>query len=99
MILKLLQHIKIDKNNKNILLNNCVIKIFYISLFDWRLFMLKFGLIGCGRIGSMHADILHHEDDVILESVFDINTNLAKGVSKKTGAKICNHDFEVIATH
>ena len=57
--------------------------------------MLKFGLIGCGRIGSMHADILHHEDDVILESVFDINTNLAKGVSKKTGAKICNHDFEL----
>ena len=45
--------------------------------------MLKFGLIGCGRIGSMHADILHHEDDVILESVFDINTNLANGVSKK----------------
>ena len=57
--------------------------------------MLKFGLIGCGRIGSMHADILHHENDVMLDSVFDLNTNLAKEVSKKTGAKICNHDFEL----
>ena len=45
--------------------------------------MLKIGLIGCGRIGSMHANILHQEDDVILEAVFDINTNLAKAVSKK----------------
>ena len=57
--------------------------------------MLKFGLIGCGRIGSMHADILHHENDVMLDSVFDLNTNLAKAVSKKTGAKICNHVFEL----
>ena len=57
--------------------------------------MLKFGLIGCGRIGSMHADILHHENDIMLDSVFDLNTNLAKAVSKKTGAKICNHDFEL----
>ena len=56
--------------------------------------MLKFGLIGCGRIGSMHADILHHENDVMLDSVFDLDTNLAKAVSKKTGAKICNNDFE-----
>ena len=57
--------------------------------------MLKFGLIGCGRIGSMHADILHHENDVMLDSVFDLDTNLAKAVSKKTGAKICNNDFEL----
>ena len=56
--------------------------------------MLKFGLIGCGRIGSMHADILHNENDVMLDSVFDLDTNLAKAVSKKTGAKICNNDFE-----
>ena len=39
--------------------------------------MLKFGLIGCGRIGTMHANILHQEDDVLLESVFDINKNFA----------------------
>ena len=57
--------------------------------------MLKFGLIGCGRIGSMHANILHQEDDVILESVFDINKNFAKAVSKKTGAKVCNQDAEL----
>ena len=37
--------------------------------------MLKFGLIGCGRIGSMHADILHHENDVMLDSVFDLKNN------------------------
>ena len=42
--------------------------------------MLKFGLIGCGRIGSMHADILHNENDVMLDSVFDLDTNLAKAV-------------------
>ena len=54
--------------------------------------LLKFGLIGCGRIGSMHANILHQEDDVILESVFDINKNFAKAVSNKTGAKVCNQD-------
>ena len=57
--------------------------------------MLKFGLIGCGRIGSMHANILHQEDDVILESVFDINKNFAKVVSNKTGAKVCNQDSEL----
>ena len=57
--------------------------------------MLKFGLIGCGRIGTMHANILHQEDDVILESVFDINKNFAKVVSNKTGAKVCNQDSEL----
>ena len=57
--------------------------------------MLKFGLIGCGRIGTMHANILHQEDDVILESVFDINKNFAKVVSNKTGAKVCNQDVEL----
>ena len=57
--------------------------------------MLKIGLIGCGRIGSMHANILKQEDDVILEAVYDINTSLAKTVSQKTGAKLCNEDFEL----
>ena len=36
---------------------------------------------------SMHANILHQEDDVILESVFDINKNFAKAVSNKTGLR------------
>ena len=43
----------------------------------------------------MHANILHQEDDVILESVFDINKNFTKAVSNKTGAKVCNQDAEL----
>ena len=43
----------------------------------------------------MSLNILHQEDDVILESVFDINKNFAKVVSNKTGAKVCNQDAEL----
>ena len=48
-------------------------------------YLLKFGLIGCGRIGTMHANILHQEDDVILESVFDINKNFKSSFKQNRG--------------
>ena len=57
--------------------------------------MVTFGIIGCGRIGQMHAQILMREDRANLAAVFDLNEQLASVVSMQTSATFCKSDEEI----
>ena len=45
--------------------------------------MVTFGIIGCGRIGQMHAQILMREDRANLAAVYDVNEQLASEISMR----------------
>ncbi len=49
--------------------------------------MLNIGVLGCGRIGRMHAANLVAHPRTNLVAVYDIDEQAALNVSKKTGAK------------
>ncbi len=49
--------------------------------------MLKFALLGCGRIGCLHAGNITANSEVELSCVYDINSALAVSVAKKFSAK------------
>ena len=57
--------------------------------------MVRFGIIGCGRIGQMHAQILMKEDRANLAAVYDLNEQLASAVSMQTSATFCKSDEEI----
>ena len=57
--------------------------------------MVTFGIIGCGRIGQMHAQILMKEDRANLAAVYDLNEQLASAVSMQTSATFCKNDEEI----
>ena len=57
--------------------------------------MVTFGLIGCGRIGQMHAQILMRDERANLGAVYDLNEQLASEISQKTGATFCRTDEEL----
>ena len=40
--------------------------------------MLNFALIGAGRIGKMHAEIIHSNPNAKLKFVYDLNKELQK---------------------
>ena len=43
--------------------------------------MLKFALMGAGRIGKMHAEIIHAHPEASLKYIFDVNSEFAKQIS------------------
>jgi myo-inositol 2-dehydrogenase / D-chiro-inositol 1-dehydrogenase len=49
---------------------------------------IKFALLGCGRIGVLHARNLAKADGARLETVFDPNTMAAEAVAKAHGCKV-----------
>ena len=49
--------------------------------------MFKVGLIGCGRIGAMHAANLAAHDRLELSVVFDVHTPAAEAVAARHGAR------------
>ncbi len=57
--------------------------------------MVSFGLIGCGRIGQMHARILMRHERAILGAVYDLNEQSALALSQKTGATFHKSDKEL----
>ena len=59
--------------------------------------MVRFGLIGCGRIGQMHAQIIQKDRRASLKAVYDLDENLAGTVSERTGAILCKSDEELFA--
>ncbi len=59
--------------------------------------MLNIGLLGCGRIGQVHALSIARMDDVRITALADAFPEAATGIAAKTGAKIMSAD-EVIAS-
>lgn len=57
--------------------------------------MVTFGLIGCGRIGQMHAQILMKDERATLGAVYDLNKELSSAISHRTGATFCEYDEEL----
>lgn len=45
--------------------------------------MIKFALIGCGRIGEMHAGNIMSHSETTLAAVYDVNQSVAEHVAKK----------------
>ena len=49
---------------------------------------IKFALLGCGRIGVLHARNLAKADGARLETVFDPNTTAAEAVARAHGCGV-----------
>ena len=58
--------------------------------------MLNFALMGAGRIGKMHADIIHAHPEASLKYIFDVNSEFAKQISNRTGCEVANSAEEAI---
>ena len=58
--------------------------------------MINISLMGAGRIGKMHAEIISAHPDVNLQYVYDINKENALQVAKQNNAEIVNSPEEAI---
>jgi myo-inositol 2-dehydrogenase / D-chiro-inositol 1-dehydrogenase len=54
--------------------------------------MLNIGLLGCGRIGAVHARSIGQLDDVQVVAVSDFVPEAAKALAAKAGAKVLDSD-------
>jgi myo-inositol 2-dehydrogenase / D-chiro-inositol 1-dehydrogenase len=59
--------------------------------------MIRIAVLGCGRIGAMHAYNIASHPRATLAAVFDINAAAATDVAAKTGAKVLNSVAAVLA--
>ena len=57
--------------------------------------MLKFGLLGAGRIGHVHAKTLAANPDASLEVVFDIRQEAADELAKEYGGRGVTDEKEI----
>ncbi|MBV1823038.1 inositol 2-dehydrogenase [Komagataeibacter oboediens] len=60
--------------------------------------MLGIGVLGCGRIGAMHAANIAAHPRARVAAVYDINVAAAQAVSRATGAPVMTSAAEVLAT-
>ncbi len=58
--------------------------------------MLRFALIGAGRIGKMHANHIASNDKCVLEVVYDLNTKASKEIANKHNCNIAKSAKEAI---
>ncbi len=58
--------------------------------------MINISLLGAGRIGKMHAEIISAHPNVNLKYVYDVNEELASNVAKLNNAEIVNSPEEAI---
>ena len=59
--------------------------------------MIKIGLIGCGFMGSMHANSYNIIDGVEVTAVADIRREKAEELAKLSGAEIYSTGMDLIA--
>ena len=58
--------------------------------------MINFSLMGAGRIGKMHAEIISAHPNAKLKYVYDVNKKFANDVAKSTKCKIASKPEEAI---
>jgi len=58
--------------------------------------MIKIALMGAGRIGKMHANLIMDNSNCSVEFVYDVNTKFAEEISKQTGAKVAKSPEDAI---
>jgi myo-inositol 2-dehydrogenase / D-chiro-inositol 1-dehydrogenase len=60
---------------------------------------LRIGLLGCGRIGRMHADLIaNHVEGLSLAACYDYATDLAADVASRHGARVVGDAADLIAS-
>ena len=59
--------------------------------------VLSIGLLGCGRIGVMHAANIHAHPKTRLATVYDIDASAMKGVADAHGVAVCTDPDEMFA--
>ncbi|MGB0664533.1 MAG: inositol 2-dehydrogenase [Pontibacterium sp.] len=59
--------------------------------------MLKIAVLGCGRIGQMHADNVHRHPKSTLVSVFDVYAPAAESVAERLGVAVAESAESVFA--
>jgi len=57
--------------------------------------MIEFGIIGAGRLGTVHADSLTQIDGVKLAAVYDISEEKARTMQEKYGPAVCSSAEEL----
>ena len=60
--------------------------------------MIKFALMGAGRIGKMHATIINSHPGASLKYVFDTNTGFSEQVAKANNSKVAKSPEEAITS-
>ncbi|MSP10752.1 MAG: inositol 2-dehydrogenase [Pelagibacteraceae bacterium] len=60
--------------------------------------MIKFALMGAGRIGKMHAAIINSHPGSSLKYVFDTNTGFSEQVAKANNSKVAKSPEEAITS-
>ena len=58
--------------------------------------MIKFALLGIGRIGKLHAEIINSHPDAQISLVYDINLQASNKIAKKYNCKIANTPHEAL---
>ena len=58
--------------------------------------MLNFSLMGAGRIGKMHADIISSHPDCNLKYIYDVNKEFANELATKHGAVVTETSEEAL---
>ena len=58
--------------------------------------MINFSLMGAGRIGKMHAGIIHAHPEAELKYVYDVNSEFATQVANQTNSKVAKSPEEAI---
>lgn len=60
--------------------------------------MVRIGVLGCGRIGRMHADNIVAHSGASLAGVFDVATKAAQEVADRLGTKVFGSADEVLSS-
>ncbi len=58
--------------------------------------MINFSLMGAGRIGKMHAEIIHNHPECNLKFIYDVNKDFAKDLANKYESTVTNSPEEAI---
>ena len=58
--------------------------------------MINIALLGAGRIGKMHAEIINAHPKARLQFVYDVNSNSAKQVSEENNSEVVSSAEEAI---
>jgi myo-inositol 2-dehydrogenase/D-chiro-inositol 1-dehydrogenase len=61
--------------------------------------MIKFALLGTGRIGKLHAEIINSHPNSEIKFVYDIDTKSSKVIAKKYNCKIAKTAKEAISSY
>ncbi|MEO1793607.1 MAG: inositol 2-dehydrogenase [Pseudomonadota bacterium] len=60
--------------------------------------MKRFALIGCGRIGTLHAEVITAHPGASLDTVYDPNADAARAIADANGARVAGSANDAITS-